>query len=55
MNKEQILSVIRHTLTFFGGLLVMKGFIDESTLEEILGGLITLTSAVWSVIAKFKK
>ena len=54
MKKEQILSVVRHTLTFFGGLLVMKGFIEESTAQEVIGGLITLISAIWSVIEKLK-
>jgi len=55
MEKEHVLSIIRHTLTFFGGLLVMKGYIEESVLQEIIGGVITLTSAIWSVISKIKK
>ena len=55
MKKEQILSVVRHTLTFFGGLLVMRGYFEESVLQEIIGGIITLTSAIWSVVDKLKK
>jgi hypothetical protein len=31
MSKEQILGIVRHTLTFVGGILIMKGFIDETT------------------------
>lgn len=52
MNQDQILGIIRHTLTFVGGLLVMKGIVDESTISEIIGGVVTLTGAIWSIIAK---
>jgi len=54
MKKEQVLGILRHSLTFLGGLLVMKGLIDETTATEIVGGVITLVGAVWSVIEKIK-
>lgn len=54
MKKEQILGVLRHTLTFLGGLIVMKGYLDETMLTEIVGGIITLVGSVWSVIEKIK-
>ena len=54
MKKEQILGILRHSLTFLGGLLVMKGLVDETTATEIIGGVITLVGAVWSVIEKVK-
>lgn len=54
MKKEQIFGIIRHTLTFVGGLLVMKGLVDESTLETLISGLITITGLVWSVLEKNK-
>ena len=54
MKKEQIFGIIRHTLTFGGGLLVMKGLVDESTLETLISGLITITGLVWSVLEKNK-
>jgi hypothetical protein len=54
MKKEQIFGIIRHTLTFVGGLLVMKGLVDESTLEALVSGLITITGLVWSVLEKNK-
>lgn len=53
-TKEQILGVVRHTLTFVGGILVMKGILDETTLTEIIGGVITLTGTIWSIIEKNK-
>lgn len=55
MKKEQWLSVIRHTLTFVGGILVIKGAIDESTLEQVISGVITLTGLIWGVLEKKEK
>jgi len=52
MTKDQILGVVRHLLTFFGGILVTKGLIDETLVTEIIGGLSTLIGAVWSFISK---
>lgn len=52
LTKEQVLGILRHTLTFVGGVLITKGLIDEATASEIIGGIITLTGTIWSVIAK---
>jgi hypothetical protein len=54
LTKEQILGITRHALTFIGGILVMKGLIDETTVTEIVGGVITLTGTIWSTISKNK-
>jgi len=55
MTKEQILGIARHTLTFIGGILVMKGILDEATWTEISGSALTLAGVIWSVIDKNKK
>lgn len=52
ISKEQALGIIRHTLTFVGGLLVLKGLVDEAVVNEIVGGVITLVGTIWSVVAK---
>jgi len=52
LTREQLLGVLRHTLTFVGGILITKGIIDEATVTEIIGGIITLTGTIWSVLAK---
>jgi hypothetical protein len=52
LTKEQILGIVRHTLTFVGGILIMKGLLDEAIWAEISGGVVTLTGAIWSIIAK---
>lgn len=52
MNKQQILGIIRHFFTFVGGVLVLKGYIDEGLVEQIAGGLVTLIGTIWSVFTK---
>jgi hypothetical protein len=52
LTKEQLLGIVRHGLTFVGGLLLMKGLVDEAMLSEISGAVITLTGAIWSIINK---
>jgi hypothetical protein len=54
LTKEQILGIVRHGLTFIGGVLITKGLIDESTATEIIGGIITLAGTIWSIIEKNK-
>lgn len=54
ITKEQLLGLVRHSLTFLGGILVMKGIVDETIFAEITGGVITLVGAVWSIIEKNK-
>jgi len=55
MKKEQTLGIIRHTLTFFGGLLIMKGIVDEAMVAELSGAVMTLVGGVWSLIDKQPK
>lgn len=55
MNKDQILGVVRHTLTFLGGFLVVKGYIEESLLNELIGSTIALAGTIWSIVDKNKK
>ncbi len=54
MSKEQVLGIVRHGLTFVGGLLVTKGLMDVGMVEEVMGAVITLVGAVWSVVVKNK-
>lgn len=50
MTKEQVLGLIRHSLTFVGGILIAKGLISEGTSTEIIGAVVTLVGSIWSVI-----
>ena len=52
MTKQKWYSVIRHTLTFVGGILVVKGTIEESVAEQIVAGVMTLVGLVWGQVEK---
>jgi hypothetical protein len=52
LTQDQWLGIIRHALTFAGGILITKGLVDETLWAEISGGALTLVGAIWSVIAK---
>jgi len=52
MNKEQVLGVFRHVLTFIGGTLVTKGLFDADLSNEIVGAVVTVIGTVWSFLAK---
>jgi hypothetical protein len=52
MNKEQVLGLLRHSLTFIGGLLVAKGLVDDAIVTELSGALLTLVGGIWSILIK---
>jgi hypothetical protein len=52
LTKEQVTGIVRHTLTFVGGILVMKGIVDEGLWSEVTGATLTLTGAIWSILDK---
>ena len=55
MNKEEILGLLRHTLTFVGGVLLTNGLLEEGLIQEAIGAVVTLTGVVLSVLSKRKK
>ena len=52
MKKEVIMAIVRHMLTFVGGILIAKGLVDESTMQELAGSLSTSVGLIWSIIQK---
>ena len=52
MLKPAILALIRQILTVVGTALVAKGLVQASDLEPVIGALLTIGSAVWSVADK---
>jgi hypothetical protein len=54
MNKEQVLGVVRHILTFGGGIVVSRGMLDEATMTAVVGAVITIGGALWSILAPEK-
>ena len=49
MNQEQVLSIVRQVLLFGGGIVVSKGWIDNSTLVSVVGALVTLIASAWAI------
>jgi hypothetical protein len=52
MKQEMVLGIIRHALTFAGGVLVAKGLISENAMQELGGSVITLIGGIWSILQK---
>ena len=52
MNKEQIQGIVRHVLTFVGGILVIQGVVEEAILNEVIGAAVALAGTLWSIISK---
>jgi hypothetical protein len=52
MNKETVLGVVRHILTFGGGFVAAKFGVDESVIAEVVGAVMTIVGVAWSVKSK---
>jgi hypothetical protein len=52
MKKEQVLGIVRHILTFAGGILVAKGIATDALSQELIGAVITLIGGIWSIVSK---
>jgi hypothetical protein len=52
MNKETVLGVIRHVLTFGGGFVAAKFGVDEGLIAELIGGAMTVIGVIWSIASK---
>ena len=52
MNKDTILGIVRHILTFVGGYLVAKGIFNQAMLDAAVPAILTLGGVIWSAIDK---
>ena len=52
MTKEQLLGIVRHGLTFFGGILLTYGMINEIMISELIGSGTALAGVIWSIVNK---
>ena len=51
VQREQILGLVRHGLTFIGGILVAKGLTSEGQVMDMVGMLMTFVGTLWSVLS----
>lgn len=54
MSAEQIWGIVRTILAAAGGWVVAKGYVDNATLQSVIGAIGTLFIASWSVWSKKK-
>jgi hypothetical protein len=54
MGKEELLGIVRHALTFVGGIIVTNGLVDQSVMAELSGAVLTIVGIIWSVMNKRK-
>jgi hypothetical protein len=45
--------IVRHVLTGLGAVLVAKGYMDESTVQALIGAVTTILGAGLSVLNKY--
>jgi heme A synthase len=50
-----VLAFLRHILTFIGGTFVAKGILDEASMTELIGAVISGLSVLWMTVDKAKK
>lgn len=53
MNKDTILSLIRHALTFGGGYVVSKGLLSDSLVTELVGAIPTAIGVIWGMLDEY--
>lgn len=49
MTSDQVGGLVRAILTFLAGIAVARGWVDNATALTIVGGLVTVLTAAWSV------
>jgi hypothetical protein len=54
MNKEQVMGIVRHSLTFIGGFLVLKGYTTDADFMSLSGLISTAIGSIWSIVKKSK-
>lgn len=54
VNRDQVLGVVRHVITFVGGILVARGKVDVEQVETVAGIVVTLVGLVFSFLAPEK-
>jgi len=53
MNNT-IQSIIRHILTFGGGILVARGLVSETVMTELAGALSGVIGLIWGAFDEYK-
>jgi energy-converting hydrogenase Eha subunit C len=52
MHAEQLWGIVRTILAAIGGWIAAKGYVDDATIQAVIGAIGTIFVAVWSFVAK---
>jgi hypothetical protein len=52
LNNAMVLGLVRHALTLLGGYLAAKGLLDPANVDTIVGAVLTIVGAGWSIKSK---
>lgn len=52
LTPEQWMAIVRHTLTFAGGVLLTAGVVSAELWAEVSGAILGLAGTIWSIIEK---
>lgn len=50
-----VFGLLRHALQLAAGVLVARGYMDESMTESVVGGALAIGSAAWFAAGKIRK
>lgn len=54
MNKDTLLSILRHLLTFGGGFVVAKGYLSESLVTQLIGAVPAAVGWLWGAVDEYR-
>ena len=54
VEMDMIMGVLRAILAAVGGWMINKGYADSALIEGAIGAILTLVTAIWSIISKKK-
>tara|TARA_R100001510_G_scaffold14525_3_gene11835 strand:- start:7024 stop:7188 length:165 start_codon:yes stop_codon:yes gene_type:complete len=54
MNKDSILGIVRHILTFGGGFMTQNGLATQDEVTTGVSAVVTLVGVIWSILSKKK-
>lgn len=55
LTLEFVKSMVRHGISVYGGVLVSRGFVDASQLEQLSGAAVLVLSVGWSMYRKWAR
>lgn len=55
MGSDFLMSIVRHILTSIGAVLMAKGYVDDATMQAIIGGVVAVVGLGMSYRDKAKR